>query len=137
MFGILLLSHNGLAESMLSTAKMIYSAADQDVATIGLQANEKIEDFDRRLSETLKSCNTDDGVVVLVDLLGGTPCNRLAAIANQKTAIITGMNLGMFLELLMARDANHLNIDQLIEASKNSIVNYNTHLENIHLDEIL
>ena len=137
MFGILLLSHGDLAESMLSTAKMIYGAADEGVTAIGLRQDEKAEDFDQRLIKAIDSVDNGDGVVVLADLLGGTPCNRIAAIANEKIKIITGMNLGMFLELVSSRKAENLDIDSLIEISKNSIVYYNAHLNNIELNEIL
>ena len=137
MFGILLLSHGDLAEAMLSTAKMIYRAADEGVATIGLRQDEKAEDFDQRLKRAIESVDQGEGVVVLADLLGGTPSNRLAAIANDDIKIITGMNLGMVLELVFSRKADNLDINNLIDTSKKSIVYYNAHLDNIELNEIL
>lgn len=137
MIGILLVSHNGLAEAMLSTAKMLYGEADNQVVALGLEHGINLDDFDSMLSEAIQSVDTGDGVFVLVDLLGGTPCNRLARFATEKVVIITGMNLGMFLEIVCVRDSGDLNIDEIVTTSKDSIVFYNSLLDNLQDQELI
>jgi len=137
MIGILLVSHNGLAKAMLSTAKMLYGEADNQVVALGLEHGINLNDFDSMLSEAMQSVDTGDGVVVLVDLLGGTPCNRLARFASEKVRILTGMNLGMFLESVCARDSGDLEMDEIVSASKDSIVFYNSLLDNLPQQELL
>ena len=48
----------------------------------------------------------EEGVIVFVDLLGGTPFNQSMMIANDvdKLEVITGTNLPMIIELLFARN---------------------------------
>jgi PTS system mannose-specific IIA component len=137
MKGILLISHNGLAEAMLETAKMIYGDADKQIKTIGLKVGESQESFDKRIDAVIKELDTGEGVIALVDLLGGTPCNRLAKFVGDNLTILTGMNLGMVLETIVARDNEGLNINLLLDSSRESIVHYNMLLDTDIEDEII
>lgn len=61
---------------------------------------------DLRAAITKMRGECEEGVIVFVDLLGGTPFNQSMMIANDvdKLEIVTGSNLPMIIELLFARN---------------------------------
>lgn len=140
MIGIIIVSHGNFAEGMVSAAKMIYGDAAKQVVAIGLKMEESSEDFQIKIEEAIKSVDTGEGVVILADLLGGTPCNKAAAFASDKVQIVTGVNLGMLLELLGIRQsasAGKIAVESLLDVAKNGMVDYNTLLKEDDTDEIV
>ena len=130
MVGIVLISHGEMANGMLNSAGMFFGETElQQVATVSLHPADSPEDFDIKLTEAIASVDTGDGVVVLCDLLGGTPCNRAAYKASEKVQVITGMNLSMFMELLGSRSFMDPDADTLVQTAQDGIMNYNKLLQ--------
>ncbi len=126
MLGIVLVSHGKMVEGMIDTAKMFFGETGlEQVSTVSLFSEEGPEDFDVKLTEAINSVNTNEGVVVLADLLGGTPCNRAAYKCAEGVQVITGMNLPLFMELLGQRMGGEVDYDSLISTAKDGIVNLN------------
>jgi mannose/fructose-specific phosphotransferase system component IIA len=77
--------------------------------------------------------DTSQGVVVLVDLFGGTPCNAAALGARERLfPIVSGANLPMLLEILLNRECG-LSVEELVdltlEAGRASIVDVSAKLK--------
>ena len=76
-------------------------------------------------------------MLVLCDLLGGTPANRCVSLLSegQKIRVITGMNLGMLIEILGIRPAlssvDQLDLNELAEAAKGGIVDLAAMMEDL------
>ena len=68
------------------------------------------------------------GVIIVCDLLGGTPCNQCVFLDQSKVKIITGMSLPMVMELLAMRSPD-FELDVFTESIKGSIVNFTKMLE--------
>ena len=87
------------------------------------------EDFDVKLTEAINSVDTGDGVFVLCDLVGGTPCNRVAYKVSDKVKVLTGMNLSMLMELLGMRlcglGLDDIDSDNLVSVGQDGILTYN------------
>ena len=133
MVGIVLISHGEMANGMLNSAGMFFGETElQQVATVSLHPADSPEDFDVKLTEAITSVDTGDGVVILCDLLGGTPCNRAAYKASEKVQVITGMNLSMFMELLGSRSFMDPDADTLVQTAQDGIMNYNKLLQGGH-----
>ena len=118
---IILLSHGDLSQCILQTAKMIIGDVD-DVLTFGIHEGEDIEKFENNIKNSLDFA---EGTLLITDLIGGSPFLIGAKILNglteeqaKKVKIITGMNLGMVIEILSNRN---LSIEELIEIGKNNI----------------
>jgi PTS system mannose-specific IIA component len=64
-------------------------------------------------------------VLVLVDLMGGSPANASAYLANSGTSVICGTNLPMLLEVLTAREwAGIQELTEIaLQAAKDGVVN--------------
>lgn len=138
MFGIVLISHGGLATGMLEAAGMVFGDASNQVVALGLGKEENPDDFGTRIGEAIKQVDTGEGVVILADLLGGTPCNKAAPYAGENVRIIAGVNLVMLLDILGSREAGEaFKIETALEAAHSGIADYNALLEEEENDEIL
>jgi mannose/fructose-specific phosphotransferase system component IIA len=71
---------------------------------VDLEPGENPEMFEKRIRIEIAKEDTGDGALVLVDMLGGTPFNRVGILANElNIAVITGMNMPMLMSVLMER----------------------------------
>ncbi|MEG0832461.1 MAG: PTS sugar transporter subunit IIA [Oscillospiraceae bacterium] len=103
MFGIVLISHGGMAEGMMTSAPMLYPDFGQ-VECLTLWPEDNPDDFQSKLEQKVKDVDTGDGVFILADLLGGTPSNRAAYLLNDKVRMLSGLSLVMLLTLLSLRE---------------------------------
>ena len=126
MVGIVLISHGNMADGMVDSATMLFGETGlTQVRTVSLFPDDSPEAFDVKLTEAINEVDTGEGVIVLADLLGGTPCNRAAFKAIEGTQVIAGMNLPLFVELLGMRMGGNVDIDTLISTAADGIVNLN------------
>ena len=116
MIGIVIVAHGGLAKEYLAAVEHVVGK-QKSIATIGISA-----EYDRAFMEA-EICNaadhvdTGDGVVVVTDMFGGSPCNlSLQACRPQDRKIIYGANLPMLIKLTKSRrlsvqDAVNISLD--------------------------
>lgn len=126
MIGIVLVSHGPLAEGLKAAAEMIVGPQERFLA-FGMDAAADLE----RLREQIEaaavevSAGNKADVLVLVDLMGGSPANASAYLATSGTAVVCGANLPMLLEVLMARE--RVNAQELTEtalqAARDGVIN--------------
>ena len=124
MIGIVIASHGPMADAILETSKWFFSDQEQ-FTSIGLQPGQDLEEFDSLLQEKIAEVDSGDGVLVFVDLLFGTPCNRTALMLNDNVEVIAGVNLGVILEVLGGRQYYEGSLkeytNELIEICKGSV----------------
>lgn len=108
MIGILLVTHGKFSKEILKSAELIVGKQD-NILTLGLEHGDSIEVLGDRVRESIKSLENGQGVLVLADLLGGSPYNVVALnskkISDIKFKCITGVNLPMLLEAITMREA--------------------------------
>ncbi len=104
MIGIVLATHGELGRALSGAMEMILGAQDR-VAALSLQIADRIEDATSRLQESIEGADEGDGVLVLTDMLGGTPSNLcLALIGGQRPVeVVSGVNLPMLLKAVQVR----------------------------------
>ena len=106
MIGFILTGHGQFSNGLKSALDMV--AGDQPAFQVvpfeGSEAATYGDDL--RAAITAMRAECEEGVIVFVDLLGGTPFNQSMMIANDvdKLEIVTGTNLPMVIELLFARN---------------------------------
>jgi len=110
MIGIVLAAHGPLSGAFLESTRMILGDLPQ-VASISLMPGDSLEGLADRLQAAVNEVNTGDGVLILLDMFGGTPANATAFLTQQANDVhaVTGMNLPMLLETFMER----MNTDRL------------------------
>lgn len=116
---VLVLSHGKLAGSLLETVEFICGS------TAGMNCINMPDPFDQSeyessIRKTIEE-NKENGVLVLCDLFGGSPfltCTRILKEYWEKMEVVTGVNLGMLLELESRID--ELDIKELKEVALNA-----------------
>jgi PTS system mannose-specific IIA component len=104
MIGIVLAAHDQLPESLLESARMILGGTEQ-IELLALMPDDNLEGLVMRMQSAIAAVNTGDGVLILLDLFGGTPSNAVVMLTQQSEDIhaVSGVNIPMLLETLMAR----------------------------------
>jgi PTS system ascorbate-specific IIA component len=95
--GILLVSHQGVASTMLHTATRIWHEAPIKTDYIEVEFDADIKQTVLRVEEKLSLLDEGDGVLVLTDLVGATPCNLVSSISHPNTVVVSGLNLPMLI----------------------------------------
>ena len=73
MVGIIAVSHGPFSIALIKSAEMLYGKQDK-VEAISLEPGESMESLKNKINETINEFQVDK-VLILVDLLGGTPYN--------------------------------------------------------------
>ena len=112
MLKVIVTSHGPLAEALMSSARMVYGDLP-GTSHVGLSEGAGIEAFKQDFADELQRVSAGaDGVLVLCDMLCGTPYNVACRHAfDPQTpvlmAVVTGVNFPMLLmsaELLEGKD---------------------------------
>lgn len=126
MVGIILASHGGFAEGIYQSGEMIFGQ-QENVAAVVLKPNEGPDDVRAKMEEAIKGFDSDDQVLFLVDLWGGTPfnqANNLFEAHKDKWAIVAGMNLPMVIEAYASRfsmESAQEIAEHIIETAKDGV----------------
>ena len=125
MKGLVLTSHGPMAQGMLETSKMFMGEQPQLVARCFTESDNP-DDFVEVLKNAIKEVDTGDGVIVMCDMLFGTPCNCMARVIGEnldddKVEVLTGVNLAMLLQVLAVREAGNPTVQELLDAGKEGV----------------
>lgn len=104
MVGILIATHGDFATGLLSAVELI-AGKQEKIETIGLHHGDGIEEFEEKVNIALDTLDEGDGVIVFVDILGGTPSNVIfRSLARKKFKAIAGVNMAMVVQAVMMRE---------------------------------
>lgn len=104
MIAILLGSHGNFAKEALASAQMI-AGEQANVATFSLQEEMDLTMTITAAQEAFNALDDTAGVLILTDIMGGTPANVGAVLhkKNANTRLLTGFNLPTLIEALLSR----------------------------------
>lgn len=103
MIGLLLASHGELCKGIENSLNLVMGE-QENVITLPLYSDSNIDEYSMELERKIDELNDGDGVIVMVDLLGGSPCNRVSRLVqSKKIKVLTGMNLPMVFSFVEAR----------------------------------
>jgi len=123
MIGVLLVTHARLGEELIKTAEFIVGRLIQS-RSLSLDPGQSVESLRSQIQEAIRSVDDGDGVIILVDMLGGTPSNlSLSFLEPGQVEVITGANLPMLLKLSQRKEGMVLGdlAEQAMEAGLRSI----------------
>ena len=108
MLGVLIVTHYRLAEEFLQAVQLIVGELPHFRA-IGLDPSTAPEDMRRRIEAELKQIDGSKGVLMLVDMFGGTPSNLCLSFLDEgRVEVVTGLNLPMLVKVARVDDASSL-----------------------------
>lgn len=99
MIGRLILTHGGLARELLAAAKVI-SGQLASFEALSLDWSDPFEEARAKVGTALERLDQGQGVLILTDIYGGTPCNiAMTFYQPGKFEVVTGVNLPMVVKL--------------------------------------
>ena len=103
MIGIVLVTHGNLARGLIAALEHVVGP-QQCVSAVCIGADDDMEKRRAEILESVKACDTGDGVIVLTDLFGGTPCNlAISIMGHARIEVLAGVNLPMLVKLASVR----------------------------------
>ena len=108
MVGIVIVSHGKLADALILSAQSLVGPLDR-VEAVSVWPEDGEKRVETKIHEKVAEVNDGDGVVILTDILGGTPTNvSLPLLEKEKVEIVTGVNMPMLLTLSSYRSGRSL-----------------------------
>jgi PTS system mannose-specific IIA component len=108
MIGMVLVTHGRLADELRSAMEHVVGA-QRNVDTVCIGPEDDIENCRTVIEECIGRCDTGDGVVLLTDMFGGTPCNlAISMMVRKGVEVIAGVNLPMLVKLAKVRSKQPL-----------------------------
>lgn len=103
MSTLVLTSHGRFCEELKKSVELIFGPQD-DIRTLALLPEEGEDDYIRKFT-ALQTETNGDKLIVLADLMGGTPANQVSKLVMQGADIdlYTGMNMPMCISYLNAQ----------------------------------
>jgi PTS system mannose-specific IIA component len=95
--GVIVATHGNLAKVVVETAGMILGQPAR-LQPFTFPEGEAPKASYKRLQALIQKCDTGQGVIILVDLFGGTPGSlALSMLDDKQVEVLTGVNLAMAL----------------------------------------
>ncbi|MBF0578842.1 PTS fructose transporter subunit IIA [Erysipelotrichaceae bacterium RD49] len=115
---VILVSHGKLASGLANALGML-AGNRKDLIACGLEDGKSADEFAVEFAKAIEGITTHDEVLMLGDLLGGSPLTTAANVINEKglaanTRVVGGMNLPLALTALLMKDS--MDLDGLKEA---------------------
>ena len=119
---VILVSHGKFANGLNDALSML-AGNREDILSVSLENGKSVDEFVALFTEKVKDISTDDEVILLGDIIGGSPLtNATNVLVNKgiKTVILGGMNLPLALTTVLMKDTVSLDeiADQVLEQAR-------------------
>lgn len=99
--GILLITHDEIGNSLVYSLKQILGTLPLRVTVLPVRHDSDPLSFCYHIEQLYLSTNEGQGVLVLTDLFGATPCNIACSLMKKyRVRIVCGVNLPMLLKIM-------------------------------------
>jgi PTS system mannose-specific IIA component len=108
MIGLVLVTHGRLAEELRLAMEHVVGPQNA-VATVCIFPEDKMEARREDIRSSIGRVDQGDGVIILTDILGGTPSNLASQLCDHRTIeVIAGVNLPLLVKLAKIRGTEPL-----------------------------
>lgn len=140
MIGIVVSGHIKFASGMQSAIKAIVGEPEQ-MCFVDFIESMSTDELESALRKAAQEVNSDEGVLFLTDIPGGSPANRATAILmdTAQVEVLAGVNLPMIANAAFERDGASLNelVEILQEIGKSTMQDMRKALESAMAQEEL
>jgi mannose PTS system EIIA component len=113
MIGIVIVTHGRLAQEMISAMEHMVGPQTH-LRAVCIGPEDDIERRQREIAAAAKSVDMGNGVVLVTDMYGGTPCNlALTLLKRGQVEVLAGANLPSLIKLVDVRAK--LSLDQAVQ----------------------
>jgi mannose PTS system EIIA component len=124
MTGILVVTHADLGNALIETAQLILGESQENINFVSINITESPESLRKKIKQGISKVQTDNGVLILTDMFGGTPSNLSYSFLKEgKVEVISGVNLPILLKAINSRGKMDMEklTSSIIEHGKRSI----------------
>lgn len=120
---LLLVTHKHIGNDMLMITSSILNDELNNTACVEIPMDADIESMKNRVARTLATLSTDEGILILTDSFGSTPCNIANAfLDNKNSSLVSGLNLPMLIRIMNYRSLPLAELEQVaVEGGKQGI----------------
>lgn len=123
---LLLITHDKIASGMIEITSSIINYQPENIACVEIPMDSSVDEMEKKVTNKLEHLNTQDGVLILTDMYGGTPsniANKFAA--EENTMLVSGLNLPMLIKLMNYRTLSLKELTQkAIEGAQDGVATY-------------
>lgn len=132
MIGILLITHEDLGESLVRCATHIMGDQQSQLIPINVSIQDDPKLVFENANVLVEKLDSGDGVLVLSDIYGATPCNiACQLIIPGKVACLSGVNLPMLVRILTYRNQPlSVVIEKALSGGKDGVIQIQPESEN-------
>lgn len=118
MIGLVLVTHGELAVEFLHAVEHVVGTQEK-FATICIYPDDDIDQRRGDIIAAVTDTNTDNGVIILTDVFGGTPSNMaIPAIEKGRVEMIAGVNLPMLIKLISIRKCPNISLSDALRIAQ-------------------
>ena len=104
MIGLLIVAHGNLGESLIQCASYVLGQRPDRLRALDLTAYPDSETMLEVARQHIEALNQGNGVLVLADVYGATPCNTVCKLLHPgRVEAVAGVNLPMLLKVINYR----------------------------------
>jgi PTS system mannose-specific IIA component len=108
MVGIVIVSHGRFAEALISSVQGLIGSLKK-IRGVSIWPKENPKEVKERIQKEMAAVDDGDGVLILTDILGGTPMNlTLPLLEGDKVEVVTGVNVPMLVTVSSYRKERSL-----------------------------
>lgn len=121
MVGLLLMTHAPLGSAFLQAAAHVFRGKPERLEAIDVVADQNVDDVNRLAREAVHRLDDGSGVLIMTDILGGTPSNCCRQLGEpSQVAVIAGISLPMLLRAITYRqDALDVVVEMALAGGQN------------------
>jgi mannose PTS system EIIA component len=127
MIGILIIAHGTLGQSLMHCASHVMGGKPAQLDYLAVSTHDDPSKLLPRAQKLVAKLNAGEGVLVLSDIYGATPCNMVTKLLNQEgVAGVAGVNLPMLVRVLNYRqEALEVCVEKAISGGREGVVHFN------------
>ncbi len=124
MIGILIITHGTLGDSLLECANHMLGKTPPQIASLAVSSKDDPNSVIPKAIKLVASVNKGDGVLVLSDMYGATPCNIVTQILQPGVVEgVAGVNLPMLVRVMTYRHESLLVlVDKALSGGREGVV---------------
>ncbi|MGH8743210.1 MAG: PTS sugar transporter subunit IIA [Burkholderiales bacterium] len=132
MVGILIVAHGTLGESLIHCASHVLGSRPLNVMQIGVTVHDNPQAIQPQALKLVKQLDQGEGVLVLSDIYGATPCNIAARLlVPGKVEGVAGVNLPMLIRALTYRSESLKTVvEKALSGGCEGVLHMNTDISN-------
>ena len=125
MIALLIVAHGNLGDSLIQCATFVLGQRPEALENLDLSACDDPAEMLQRARRKVAEIDQGEGVLVLTDVYGATPCNTVCkVIASNRVEAIAGVNLPMLLKALTYRNQGMVKLlEQAVTGGQAGILN--------------